>query len=98
MKKNPFIPHPIDTSKISLPEELESLIEMLAKNTHDTWAKQRVEEGWKYGPNRNDEMKEHPCLVPYEELPENEKEYDRKTSCETLKVLFSLGYNVSKKK
>ncbi len=92
-----FNPHPIDTSKISLPKELESLIEMLAKNTHDTWAKQRIEEGWKYGPNRNDEMKEHPCLVPYEELPEHEKDYDRNTAVETLKVLISLGYKITNK-
>lgn len=97
MKDIFYTPKPVDTKKIILPKDLEKLIEKLAKNTHDTWAKQRIGDGWKYGPLRNDELKEHPCLVPYEDLPEHEKEYDRKTSEETIKVLLYLGYKIISK-
>ena len=91
-----YKPNPIDTSGIELPDNLLELTELLAKNTHEVWAKQRFAEGWKYGKERNDEQKEHPCLVPYEELPENEKEYDRETAMETLKVIVKLGIKIEK--
>jgi len=68
----------------------------LAKNSHDIWANQRLKEGWKYGPGRNDDLKEHPCLVPYEELPESEKEYDRNAAIMTLKAITALGYKIIK--
>jgi hypothetical protein len=71
-------------------------MELLARNAHENWAKQRVSEGWKYGTKRDDARKEHPCLVPYEELPESEKEYDRKMAGETLKVISGLGYKIKK--
>ena len=47
---------------------------------------------------RNDLKKEHPCLVPYEDLPEIEKEYDRATARETLESLSELGYELVKRK
>jgi hypothetical protein len=77
-----------------LSEKLLRLTELLAKNTHDVWARRRMDEGWKYGAKRDDANKEHPCLVPYENLPESEKEYDRRTSTETLKVVLALGYKI----
>jgi hypothetical protein len=60
------------------------LTELLAKNAHENWARQRMEEGWRWGPRRDDEHKLHPSLVPYEQLSESEKEYDRKTAMETI--------------
>ena len=92
-----YKPNPIDTSDVVLGEEINRLSEELAKNTHEVWAAARMRDGWVYGKTRNDEKKEHPCLVPYEELPESEKEYDRATSLETLKVILKLGYTVEKK-
>lgn len=91
-----YTPKTIETSQISLPDSLTELIEQLAANNHDHWARQRIEEGWTYGPGRNDEHKKHPDLVPYQELPEAEKEYDRKTVLEALKAIIALGYELRK--
>ena len=91
-----FTPSPIDTSETMLPEGLSILKEAIAKNVHDTWAQSRINEGWTYGPLRNDNLKQHPCLIPYEELPEIEKEYDRTTAMETLKLITKFGWIISK--
>ena len=91
-----YKPEPIDTTSVELSEDIMELSELLAKNTHDLWAKGRIGEGWKYGPERNDTRKEHPCLVPYNELPESEKKYDRDISMEALKVILGLGYKIEK--
>ena len=96
MNSNGYIPQPIDTSDIQLPEELMELAEAISKNVHEVWSKSRMDEGWTYGPVRNDEKKETPCLVPYDELPEIEKAYDRNTSFNTLKYIVSLGFKISK--
>ena len=96
MEKRRYTPQPIDTSEIEIPRELESLVEVMAKNVHEVWAETRIKQGWKYGEQRNDELKTHPCLVPYEELSEEEKEYDRNTSVETLKLILKLGFNIYK--
>ncbi|MBR2628586.1 MAG: Ryanodine receptor Ryr [Alistipes sp.] len=95
MNKN-YLPQPMDTSDIRLPEELNVLIEQMAKNVHDVWAQSRMEQGWTYGPQRDDTLKHHPCLVPYEELPEEEKAYDRDTALGTLKLIKKLGFTISK--
>ena len=87
-----YQPKPIDTSHVSLSRELLELTELLSKNTHDHWAKQRLTDGWTYGPVRDDARKEHPCLVGYEALPDSEKDYDRLTAIETLKAIVALGY------
>lgn len=92
-----YIPRPVDTQSVELPAELMPLIEQMAKNVHEVWAQSRIREGWTYGPKRDDENKKHPCLVPYEELPESEKEYDRATSQQTLKLILNLGFVISKK-
>ena len=95
MNKVNYTPQPIDTSDVELPEELELLVEQMSKNVHDVWAETRIKQGWTYGEQRNDELKTHPCLVPYEELPEEEKEYDRNTSIGTLKLIMKLGFKIS---
>ncbi len=92
-----YNPQPIDTSMIKLPEELEQLGENLARNTHEVWARQRLKDGWVYGEFRDGERKTHPDLIPFEELSEEEKEYDRNTSMETIRVILSLGYDIVKK-
>lgn len=96
MKTKEYTPHPIDTHDVTLPEELSNLAEMIAKNVHETWSADRMKEGWKYGEERNDVEKKHPCLVPYEELTETEKSYDRNTSQETLKLIIKLGFKITK--
>lgn len=87
---------PLDTGCIELSGDLLELTELLAKNTHEVWAQQRISEGWQYGEKRDDVLKLHPCLVLYEELPESEKEYDRNTAMETLKVIRKLGFKIKK--
>ena len=92
--ENTYCPHPLDTSDIILPESLAPLIEALAENVHDTWAKGRMDAGWTFGPVRDDAKKQHPCLVPYSELPESEKAYDRETAVSTLKFICKNGYAI----
>ena len=96
MKKKQYIPNPIDTSDIQLPEELNSLLEAMAKNVHDIWAQERIYHGWTYGEKRDDVLKQNPCLIAYEDLPEEEKVYDRNTSIETLKLILKLGFKISR--
>ena len=95
--KNPrYQPQPFDTNDVALPVELNHLAELMAKNVHEVWAKTRIEQGWTFGPQRDDANKKHPCLIPYAELPENEKEYDRNTAMETLKMILKLGWKIEK--
>ena len=97
MKTETYIPQPIDTTDVVLPKELNQLAEQMAKNVHEIWSQTRISQGWTYGPERNDSEKKHPCLVPYEELPEEEKLYDRNTSTETLKFIIKAGFEISLK-
>ena len=85
-----------DTKDFALPAELNGLIEEMSKNVHEVWAETRISQGWTYGEKRDDKMKKHPCLVPYEELSEEEKTYDRNTSVETIKLILKLGFKISK--
>ncbi len=91
-----YTPKPIDTDDVVLSDELLELSEKLAENTHDVWAAGRVSQGWTYGEVRNDEKKTTPCLVPYSELPESEKDYDRNTALQTLKLIQKLGFKITK--
>lgn len=94
--KQHYIPQPIDTHDVELPETLNALVEHMAKNVHEVWAQNRMQQGWVWGEVRNDTLKTHPCLVPYEELPAEEKSYDRDTAVETLKLISKLGFKISK--
>ena len=91
-----YRPEPKDTSKVVLSEELLALTEQIAENVHDVWALERIREGWTYGEVRDDKKKTTPCLVPYGVLSESEKEYDRNTALQTLKLIVSLGYRIEK--
>ena len=95
MKKN-YVPQPMDTSDVQLPVELDELVEKLSKNVHEVWAESRIAQGWRYGEERNDALKLHPCLIPYEDLPEVEKAYDRDTALGTLRLIAKLGFRITK--
>lgn len=91
-----YKPQPVDTSDVKLTDELNILVEQMAENVHEIWAQSRMKQGWTYGLERNDELKHHPCLIPYGELPEVEKNYDRDTAVETLKLILKLGFRIEK--
>lgn len=92
--KTAYIPKPVDTQDVELPDVLLPLVEVMARNVHEVWAKHRMSEGWTYGPVRDDTKKETPCMLPYEDLPESEKDYDRATSQETLKLILKSGFKI----
>lgn len=91
-----YRPQPLDTSHVTIPQELQGLLEKLAVNVHEVWSDQRLKDGWKLGPARDDAKKEHPCLKPFPELSESEKEYDRRVARDTVRALLALGYRIEK--
>lgn len=93
-----YEPKPIETGHVNIDPRMQDLVEKLAENAHDNWARQRMSEGWVHGPKRDDDKLTHPGLVPYAELSESEKEYDRITAMETVKAIIALGYDISGKR
>jgi RyR domain len=91
-----YAPQPVETSSMELSSDILELTEQLSRNAHEVWARERMAQGWRFGKERNDARKEHPCLVPYEQLPESEKVYDRNAALETLKAIQALGYRIVK--
>ena len=89
-----YEPKSLDLTRVQIPADLLNLVEQLAEITHDNWVKQRLADGWRHGHNRNDLQKEHPCIVPYDDLPESEKEYDRKISLGVIQTMLALGYRI----
>ncbi|RLN51465.1 hypothetical protein BBJ29_005997 [Phytophthora kernoviae] len=89
-----YRPLPIDTTTVELPPRLLRLVDLLAENAHEVWAKGRMDESWTYGPQRDDGSKKHPCLVPYVFLTDDEKEYDINIAKETLKTLLAMKFTV----
>jgi len=96
MKHSVYKPAPADLSDVQLPDGLMELREEIAKNAHEVWAQNRMNEGWTYGPVRNDALKQHPDLVSYEDLTDGEREYDRATAMNSIKLLIKLGYKIEK--
>ena len=92
-----YTPKPIDLSDVELTEDLNELREAIAENAHEIWAENRQAEGWTYGPQRDDHLKQTPDMVPYSQLPEGEKEYDREMAMKTIKLLKKLGYDLIKR-
>lgn len=90
-----YNPQPINVEDINLGADLEELTEAIAENAHDIWARARMDEGWTYGPVRNDELKQHPDLVPYARLADSEKEYDRIMAMNTLRLVRRLGFDIT---
>ena len=92
-----YTPKPIDLSDVELSEDLNELREAIAENAHEVWAVERVAQGWSYGPQRDDSKKENPCMVPYSQLPDSEKRFDREMAMNTIKLLKKLGYDLIKR-
>jgi ryanodine receptor 2 len=91
-----YSPGPIDTTGIALTDGQAALVEKLAAHVHDVWAAQRIADGWRFGKARDDISKSHPCLVPYDELPETEKTYDRVMVEQVIKAAVALGYRIDR--
>ena len=92
-----YEPSPIGLDDVELSEDLSELQEAIAENAHEIWAKNRRDQGWSYGPERNDQKKETPDMIPYCNLPECEKLYDREMAMQTLKLVKKLGFEIVKK-
>lgn len=97
MEQKTYTPQPVDLEGIELTPQLEQLREAIAENAHEVWAVGRIKEGWTFGPERNDKLKKHPDLIPYSELPDSEKQYDRETAMNTIKLVIKLGYDLVKR-
>lgn len=92
-----YYPHPIDLSGVTLDDELMELKEAMAENSHEVWAKKRCDEGWTYGKERDDSNKCHPDLLPYADLPESEKDYNRDNAIKTLLLVKKLGFDIRRR-
>jgi hypothetical protein len=92
-----YNPQPLETRGVELPAAIAPLVEQLSEHNHDIWARQRIADGWTWGPQRDDARKTHPGLVPYAELSEGEKQYDRNSAIESLKAIVVLGYVIRAK-
>jgi hypothetical protein len=57
------------------------------EDSHNSWLVEKVANGWKYGPEKDVEKKEHPCMVEYEKLPVDQqaKDYIFKAICDFFK-------------
>jgi hypothetical protein len=96
MPAGDYDPRPIDTAHVRLSPDVAGLVERLARNAHDIWARRRMDDGWRFGPQRDDLRKEHPSLVPYEKLDDTEKAYDRVMVCGVVRSLLALGYRIER--
>lgn len=97
MSVKEYRPKPLELADVELSDDLMSLADTMARNVHEQWAATRIEQGWRYGEERSDSRKEHPCLVPYDELDESERVYDRNSAISTLKLITRLGYDITKR-
>lgn len=93
-----YEPSPISLDDVELSDDLTELQEAIAENAHEIWAKTRTDQGWIYGPERNDVKKETPDMIPYCNLPESEKLYDREMAMQTLKLVKKLGFEIVRRK
>jgi ryanodine receptor 2 len=91
-----YEPCPIDVTGIALPDEMLPLLDPFSKNIHEVWAQTRIRQGWSYGCQRDDNLKQHPDIIPYEQLTEPEKEHDRNSVAATIKALIAMGYRITK--
>jgi hypothetical protein len=92
-----YEPHPLNLDDVPIEPELLELREAIAENAHEVWAKTRKEQGWTYGPERDDAKRLHPDMLPYNLLPESEKEYDRLMAINTIKLVKKLGWDLKKR-
>jgi class 3 adenylate cyclase len=81
------------------PLELEidaAQLEALSVREHDRWMRERLRQGWTYGPERDDARKHHPSLIPWEALSESEKQKDRDTVVNLRRFIKQAGFRVRK--
>uniref|UniRef100_T1JNF8 Ryanodine receptor n=1 Tax=Strigamia maritima TaxID=126957 RepID=T1JNF8_STRMM len=90
-----FVPIPVDTAGVALPNHIENIREKLAENIHELWAMNKIDAGWSFGEKRDDYKKKHPCLTSFEKLPMAEKRYDNTLAIQTLKTVLALGYHIT---
>lgn len=91
-----YKPQPIPTGHIALSDEILELVELLAENAHDIWASERLRDNWTFGPHRDDQERRHPCLVPYSQLSEQERDYDRAMVIGSIRAILALGFTISR--
>lgn len=95
-----YMPHKINLDDVELDEDLEDLLEAIAENAHDVWAEMRMKEGYVFGKDNNSDKDKGPLtnkdLVPYSDLPDSEKQYDREMAEQTLKLAKRLGFKVTR--
>ena len=94
VEESTYHPSPINLTGVQLSEDLKRLGEELAENAHDVWALERQSEGWTYGPKRDDHKLQTPDMIPYAQLPDTEKQYDRLMATETIRLLIAKGYKI----
>ena len=92
-----YIARPVDLTDVELPEEVLALTEYIAENAHEEWSRQRFAEGWVYGAKSDKDNLVSPDLIPYCELLDKEKQYDRKMAMDTLRLLYKMGYVIEKR-
>lgn len=91
-----YKPKPIPTEHVALSGEILELVELLAENAHDIWASERLQDGWTFGPERDDTNHRHPCLVAYARLSERDRDYDRTMVIGSIKAILALGFTISR--
>nr|CAD7437731.1 unnamed protein product [Timema bartmani] len=94
LQPNGYKPAPLDLSAITLAPKMEELVDQLAENTHNLWAKERIQQAWTYGLNEDPDMRRSPHLVPYSKVDEAIKKANRDTASETVRTLLVYGYNL----
>uniref|UniRef100_A0A8D2L723 Ryanodine receptor 3 n=1 Tax=Varanus komodoensis TaxID=61221 RepID=A0A8D2L723_VARKO len=93
-----FDPKPINTANFTLPEKLEYIVNKYAEHTHDKWACDKSNGGWRYAASLDDNMKTHPLIRPFKTLPEKEKEIYRWPARESLKTMLVMGWSLERTK
>ena len=96
-RRGTYDPEPLATDQVSLPPELASLVERLARNAHELWAAERIRTGWTYGPRRDDAARTTPWLVPFDQLPDDEQTIDSVMATQTVKAILALGYRIERR-
>eukprot|EP00057_Strongylocentrotus_purpuratus_P023442 XP_011677916.1 PREDICTED: ryanodine receptor 3-like [Strongylocentrotus purpuratus] len=92
LMSNGYKPAPYNLSTIHLNVKMEKLVELLAENAHNVWAKDRIAQGWTYGLSEETSYKRNPQLVPYNQLNDQAKKLNRDTASETIRTILGFGY------
>ncbi|XP_071665441.1 ryanodine receptor 3 isoform X11 [Patagioenas fasciata] len=93
-----FDPKPVNTANLVLPEKLEYIVSKYAEHSHDKWAFDKTNSGWKYGVSLDENMKTHPLIRPFKTLTEKEKEIYRWPARESLKTMLAMGWSLERTK